>query len=112
MAKEKTALKKSKPLGSAGEKCFGCGAVSSDGQHPIIGVINKKDINDSATVIDNPSEDAAQDGQHYVGVPVCDNCWKDPRHRTANPLKCHFFERKGNVPKIGLMLAGSFDLGG
>ena len=112
-AAAKASLKKGKPMGSAGEVCAGCGAVSTEGApFPVLGIMNERDVPAGATVIDNPNTDSADDGENYVGVAVCDACWRDPAHRTGDPLKVHFFERKGNAAKIGLMLAGSANIQG
>ncbi len=111
-------LKKSTPAAQAGELCYGCGATINPPEHPslpptsVLGVMHEEDVDDGWTVIDNPSPDAAEDGQSYVGVPVCIPCHQDPAHRTAHPLKCHFFERRGSAAKIGLMLAGSMNVQG
>lgn len=112
-AAAKVGLKKSQPMGAAGEICAGCGSQSTEASpFPVIGVMNSHDVPDGVTVIDNPSSDSAEDGESYVGVVACDACWRDPAHRTLNTLKVHFFERKGNAPKIGLMLAGSANVQG
>lgn len=115
----KGALKKSTAFGGeAGEVCYGCGTEIPVREHPalpptsVIGVMHAEDVDAGWTTIDNPSPDAAEDGQSYVGVPVCIPCHQDPAHRTAHQLKCHFFERKGSAAKIGLMLAGSMGIQG
>lgn len=112
-------LKKSTPLGGqAGEICYGCGTEIPAKAHPdlpptsVIGIMNAKDVDDGWTVIDNPSTAAAEDGESYVGVPVCLACHKDPQHRTAHPLKVHFFERIGGTPKMALIMAGSMGIQG
>lgn len=104
--------KKSTLRGSAGEECFGCGAMSGDDPFPVIGVIHERDAVNAATSIDHPTGEPGEDGEKYVAVPVCKACHEDPAHRTKNALKVHFFERKGNTAQIGLMLAGSMNLQG
>lgn len=110
--KEKATTKKSTLRGSAGEECFGCGAMSGDEPHSIVGVIHERDAVDATTSIDHPTGEPGEDGENYVAVPVCKACHVDPAHRTKNALKVHFFERKGNSAQIGLMLAGSLNLQG
>lgn len=99
--------------GAAGEVCAGCGAVAEEGApFPVIAVLHEQDAAKLTTVVDHPTGEPGEDGQNYVGAPVCDACWRDPAHRSKNALKCHFFERKGNAAQIGLMLAGSFNIQG
>lgn len=112
-------LKKSTPNGGGpGEICYGCGTEIPAVEHPklppnsVIGILNVKDFEEGWTMIDNPGGAAGEDGEKYVGVPVCHLCHQDPAHRVAHPLKVHFFERKGSVPKIALITAGSFGIGG
>jgi len=111
---------------SGAELCYGCGDAAKPGQidltqrrviveaqHPVIGVINERDVDDSfGHVVENPTEDTGPDGEFYVGVPVCRACHVDPQHRRLRPLKCHFFERVGNTHKMALIAAGSSDIGG
>lgn len=106
-------LKKAKAAPAEGEICYGCGALSSAANpHPVVGVINSADLDDGWTSIDNASGEPGEDGEQYVGVPVCGACHRDPQHRSAHPLKVHFFERKGNSAKFGIMTAGSFGIQG
>lgn len=110
-APESKGLKKAKAAPAEGEICYGCGSLSSAANpHPVVGVLNRTDLDDGWTVLDNDSP--GEDGETYVGVPVCDACWRNPEHRSAHPLKVHFFERKGNSAKVGLLTAGSFGIGG
>lgn len=102
------------------EKCYGCGARSApvqkivDGkivtvdEHPILGVLNKADLDTKSrpTTLANPNTASA-----FVGVAVCKACHEDPAHRIAHALKCHFFERGGKQSMVGMILAGSNDLG-
>ena len=114
----KGGLRKTTVQAKAGELCYGCGAVIQPPAHPqlpptsVVGVINTKDLEDGWTSIDHPSGETAEDGEKYVGVPVCLACHRDPGHRSAHPLKVHFFERVGNAPKVALMLAGSMSVQG
>jgi hypothetical protein len=87
------------------EICYGCGAKAE--QHPILGVMNKADVKRGATIIPNPAE-----ASPFVGVPVCKLCHEDPEHRTVHALKCHFFSRGGKREVMGLVMAGSADIGG
>lgn len=112
-------IKKAMPnAGTPGEICYGCGSEIIPAAHPslpptsVIGVINAKDVDDGWTMIDNPAGNTGEDGEKYVGVPVCLLCHRDPQHRTAHPLKVHFFERVGATPRIALMMAGSMGIGG
>ena len=86
------------------ERCYGCNAEA--GEHPILGIINKADVEDGAPVIANPNATSA-----FVGVGVCADCHRDPEHRTVRALKCHFHER-ANAGKalVGLIMAGSTNL--
>lgn len=91
------------------ETCYGCGAKAD--QHPVVGVLNAKDLKRGTKAVENPvSGQAAPDGQKYEGVPVCDACHRDPAHRSQNALKCHFFMRDN--ARLGLVMAGSPNLGG
>lgn len=67
------------------EVCKGCGVEAE--QHPMVGV------------------GKADESSEFTNWPVCDRCWKDPKHRTLSPLKVHFFERK--MARIATALAGS-----
>lgn len=102
----------------AGEICYGCGATIDPPEHPalpptsVVGIINTKDLEDGWTMIEHPTGEAGEDGEKYVGVPVCLACHRDPAHRSAHPLKVHFFERRGNAPKLALLMAGSNTIGG
>ena len=51
--------------------CAGCGARSAT--HPWVGVM--------------------REGDAFVSVPVCEDCWRDPGHRKVK-LKAHFFPAK------------------
>ena len=87
------------------ESCYGCGAEAE--KHPILGVINRSDVEAGATTIANPSDASA-----FVGVTVCGPCHKDPEHRTAHALKCHFVERQDERKVlVALVMAGSENLG-
>jgi hypothetical protein len=100
------------------EQCYGCGAEAPPAQkivndqvvtvreHPIVGVLNRADLEAGAPHLANPLE-----GSAFVGVPVCAACHQDPAHRSARALKCHFFER-GKQGVVGLVMAGSATIGG
>jgi hypothetical protein len=117
-AAPKGALKKAGARAAAGEVCYGCGTVINLPEHPslpptsVVGILNAKDFEDGWTKIDHPTGDAAEDGERYAAVPVCIPCHVDPAHRTAHPLKVHFFERRGNAATIGLLMAGSMNIQG
>jgi hypothetical protein len=86
----------------AGETCYGCGTVAPE--QPMVGVMHRQDVAAGAQVIDlDPS-------RAWVGVPICDLCHREPTHRTAHALKCHFHPR-GVRARTGILLAGSTDLG-
>ena len=53
------------------EICSGCGLAAP--RHPIAGVTR-------------------DDDGRMAEFPVCEECWRNPAHRTA-PLKMHFFSR-------------------
>lgn len=57
-----------------GEECRGCGIVAKD-VHPMVAIMK-----DEAS-------------QRMFSAPVCDECWKDPEHRTKDMLKAHFHYR-------------------
>lgn len=78
------------------ETCGGCGA-SAD-QYPYVAVMNKADAGSLPVV------QTSQDNPDWVGVAVCEACWRDPAHRTT-PLKCHFFPRAS--ARVAVVLAGS-----
>jgi hypothetical protein len=111
-------LKKAGFRAAEGEICYGCGAIINPPPHPdlpatsVVGILHVEDFEDGWTKIDHPTGEAGEDGQKYVAVPVCIACHKDPAHRSAHPLKVHFFERRGNGPKIALLMAGSFNIQG
>lgn len=95
------------------EQCYGCDADAKE-QHPVIGVINKKELDTAVAFIANPKGTNAkgEDGEHYVGVPVCKACHEDPAHRTVRSLKCHFFYRTDkDAVLVALIRAGSLNLG-
>jgi hypothetical protein len=95
-----------KAAATPAETCYGCGAEAPAGTtHPMISVVNAKDVEKGTRSIANPNQDSA-----FVAVPVCDACWKDPAHRSAHAIKGHFFERRAS--KMALMMAGSSDIGG
>jgi hypothetical protein len=82
------------------EVCAGCDTEAPE--HPYIGVMNKKDDEGHvATITSDRNPD-------WVGVPVCEPCWRDPAHRKF-PLKCHFHPRA--TARAGVILAGSADVG-
>jgi hypothetical protein len=86
------------------EQCYGCGKEAE--RMPVIGVMNRADVEAGTRVVANPSELSA-----FVGVYACAECHRDPGHRTAHALKCHFFERKDERKVlVGLIQAGSMDL--
>ena len=103
------------------EKCYGCGAETKEAQkvengeivtyfekHPIVGVVNKADVEEGTAVLENPDAESV-----FVGVLVCKECHENPEHRTAHALKCHFFERTSQKQiRMALILAGSEDIGG
>jgi hypothetical protein len=116
-------LKKAGFQAAEGEVCYGCGqtiqpAPTLPPEYPplpptsVVGVMHEEDVDAGWTTIEHPTGEAGEDGQKYVAVPVCIPCHVDPAHRTAHQLKCHFFERRGNASKIGLMLAGSMGIQG
>ena len=72
------------------EVCAGCGNVASS--FPIVGI--KRD---------------PENYNHWASFPICEKCWKDPKHRVF-PLKMHFFDKRSE--QIALERAGSTDLGG
>ena len=84
------------------EACYGCSAKAE--QHPIVAVMNKKDVKKGASVIPNPDANS-----QFVGVPVCKECHVDPKHRKAHEIKGHFFPRERQTR--ALVMAGSDDLG-
>lgn len=86
------------PAESQVERCGGCDAEAT--QHPYVAVMHADDaaeLSVSHTSADNPN---------WVGVPVCEACWRDPAHR-VRPLKSHFFPRAS--ARVGVLLAGSSD---
>lgn len=86
------------------ERCYGCGAEAE--KHPIVGVAHAQDVEAGTDVLKNPN-----DASNFVGVHVCKDCHVNPEHRTAHALKCHFFER-GEKALVGMILAGSENIGG
>jgi hypothetical protein len=70
------------------DECAGCGARSAS--HPMVGVTHDRESGRS------------------TAFPVCEQCWRDPRHRLV-PLKMHFFE--ASQAAVAVARAGSSNLG-
>lgn len=71
------------------EACAGCGASAQ--KHPWGCVWN------------------FNDGRGAVSQPCCNDCYKDPAHRTTK-LRGHFFDRQ-TADTVGVAKAGSSTLG-